>query len=113
MSSDINFVTFMMSSDSNFETSMMSIDIHFVAFMMISDFCLFDIPVDLVSPGMLQYAVGCRAYLFSVVGSFRVNVLADAESVFFVVVFWHFRENGNRWCSDKLNKHTLIYSIVV
>ena len=55
MSSDINFVTFMMSSDSNFGTSMMSIDIHFVAFMMISDFCLFDIPIDLVSPGMLQY----------------------------------------------------------
>ena len=67
MSSDINFVPFMLSSDCNFETSMMSIDIHFVAFMMISDFCLFDIPVDLVSPGMLQYAVGCRAYLFSVV----------------------------------------------
>ena len=87
MTSDINFVTFMMSSDSNFETSMMSIDINFVAFMMISDFCLFDIPVDLVSPGMLQYAVGCRTYLFSVVGSFRVNVLADAESVFFVVGF--------------------------
>ena len=85
--------------------------------MMISDFCLFDIPVDLVSPAMLQYAVGCRvgcrAYLFSVAGSFRVNVLADAESVFFVVVFCHFRENGNRWCSDKLNKHTLIYSTVV
>ena len=87
MTSDINFVTFMMSSDSNFETSMMSIDINFVAFMMISDFCLFDIPVDLVSPGMLQYAVGCRPYLFSVVGSFRVIVLADAESVFFVVGF--------------------------
>ena len=62
---------------------------------------------------LLQYAVGCLAYLFSVVGSFRVIVLADAESVFFVVVFCHFRENGNRWCSDKLNKHTLIYSIVV
>ena len=42
MTSDINFVTFMMSSDSNFETSMMSIDINFVAFMMISDFCLAD-----------------------------------------------------------------------
>ena len=36
---------------------------------------------------LLQYAVGCRTYLFSVVGSFRVNVLADAESVFFVVGF--------------------------
>ena len=43
-----------MSSDINFMTFMMSIDIHFVAFMMISDFCLFDIPVELVSPGMLQ-----------------------------------------------------------
>ena len=67
MSSDSNFVTFMMSSDSNFVTFMMPTDSNFVAFMMISDFCLFDIPVDLVSPVMLQYAVGCRAYLFSFV----------------------------------------------
>ena len=53
-----------------------------------------------------------RVFVFSCF-SFRVNVLADGESVFFVVVFCHFRENGNRWCSDKLNKQTLIYSIVV
>ena len=54
----------MMSSDFNFVIFMMSIDIHFVTFMMFSDFCLFDIPIELVSPGMLQYAVGCRACLF-------------------------------------------------
>ena len=74
MTSDINFVTFMMSSDSNFETSMMSIDINFVAFMMISDFCLFDIPVDLVSPGMLQYA--------SAVARICFRLLAVSELMF-------------------------------
>ena len=63
---------------------MMSIGIHFVAFIMISDFCLFDIPVELVSPGMLQYVV---VFVFSYF-SFRVNLLADAESVFFVVYVW-------------------------
>ena len=45
---------------------------------MFSDFCLFDIPVELVSPGMLQYAVGCRTYLFSDL------FLADTEFVFLV-----------------------------
>ena len=64
MSSDFNFGTFMMSGDINFVTFMMSSDIHFVTLMMSSDFCLFDIPVELVSPGTLQYAVGCRACLF-------------------------------------------------
>ena len=59
MSSDINFVTFMMSSDIHFVTFMMSSDIHFVTFMMFSDFCLFDTPVEVVCSGMLQYAVGC------------------------------------------------------
>ena len=40
---------------------MMSNDINFVTFMMFSDFCLIDSTVELVSPGMLQYAVRCRA----------------------------------------------------
>ena len=75
ISSDINFVTFMMSSDIHFVaficsvtlffvTLMMSSDINFVTFMMFSDFCLIDSTVEFVSPGMLQYAVRCRACLF-------------------------------------------------
>ena len=49
--------------------------------------CTFNVLYIIISTALLQYAVGCRTYLFSVVGSFRVNVLADAESVFFVVGF--------------------------
>ena len=54
-------MTLMISSDINFVTFMMSNDINFVTFMMFSDFCLIDSTVELVSPGMLQYAVRCRA----------------------------------------------------
>ena len=72
----------------------MSIDIHFVAFMMISDFCLFDIPVDFVSPGMLQYAVGCRAYLYSVVSVSELMfslfncrlILRPSRNILYVIV---------------------------
>ena len=69
-------------------TFMMCSDINFVTLMMFSDFCLFDIPVELVSPGMLQYAVGrrsSRVFVFGSLGRFRVRILADSEFVFFVV----------------------------
>ena len=72
MSSDINFVTFMMSSD---------IVVTFITTRCAMTF-VFDIPVELVSPGMLQYAVGCRACLFVC-----SDLLAVSEFVFSLLWF--------------------------
>ena len=81
MSSDINVVTSMMSSD---------IVVTFITTRCAMTF-VFDIPVELVSPGMLQYAAGCRACLFVC-----SDLLAVSEFVFSLLLFCDFRENGNR-----------------
>ena len=88
----MTFVTFTMSSDINVVTSMMSSDIvvTFITTRCAMTF-VFDIPAELVSPGMLQYAVGCRACLFVC-----SDLLAVSEFVFSLLLFLDFRENGNR-----------------
>ena len=110
MSRDINFVTFICPV-TFIVTFMMSSDVNFVTFMMFSDLfvrhpCRVGVPWDVTVSRRLS-----RVFVFRSVGSFRGNILADAEFVFFVFMLGNFGKFV--LCSDKLNKHTLIYSIVV
>ena len=85
MSSDINFVTSMMSSD---------IVLTFITTRCAMTF-VFDIPVELVSPGMLQYAVGCRACLFVC-----SDLLAVSEFVFSLLLFLGLPGKWQPLCCD-------------